>query len=448
MTTAPLPEINSKTAEFYLSSCTSVHAKIDSLFKKLLLLQWVAIVAIAALYTPKTWQAADASTHVHVYAALVLGGAGALFPLFIMKRMPGTTFSRCVTSAAQMCFSVLLIHLCGGRIEAHFHIFGSLAFIAAFRDWKALVVATAVAAVDHIVRGIWLPASIFGVTVVPYLRILEHILYVVFEDIVLFTTMYLSLQETRRLAHIQTDAAELAESLENERASVEGKIHAAMDQFLGDQVAAALSSIREITSSIQGTADNSSQLATHSESNGHLSSAGNEKMQTLMQQVREVADCVGNTRTSIVNLEKSSADISSVTKTIESVAFQTNLLALNASVEAARAGEHGRGFAVVAEEVRSLATRTAAAANEISKITGTIRTGSMDALTAIEDATERALSSLDFANVASESLSMIAESSLQMVSLVESVAAASSMQFEKSHALSKDIENIRKLKAS
>jgi methyl-accepting chemotaxis protein len=85
----------------------------------------------------------------------------------------------------------------------------------------------------------------------------------------------------------------------------------------------------------------------------------------------------------IGQLSDSTKRIGNVVKLIRDIAEQTNLLALNATIEAARAGEAGRGFTVVASEVKTLATETATATEEISAQIGAIQASTTEVVGAI-----------------------------------------------------------------
>ncbi|CAB3654955.1 methyl-accepting chemotaxis protein [Achromobacter pestifer] len=111
------------------------------------------------------------------------------------------------------------------------------------------------------------------------------------------------------------------------------------------------SALTQLTSSVRQTeeaAEHATRLATEA------SSAAERGGQV-------VTDAV----TTMSAISQSSQRITEIISVIDGIAFQTNILALNAAVEAARAGEQGRGFAVVAGEVRTLAQRSAASAQEI-----------------------------------------------------------------------------------
>ncbi len=203
--------------ELYHGLQNEIYVRTDRLFAKLMVFQWLAGIAAALWISPRTWAGSESQLHLHVWAAMFLGGAITSFPVWLAWKKPGHELTRHSIAIGQMLTSALLIHLTGGRIETHFHVFGSLAFLAFYRDWRVLVSATVVVAADHFVRGIFWPQSVFGVLTASSWRWLEHAGWVVFEDFFLF----ISIQQGRRDMRL---VAERQASLEALNAGVELRI--------------------------------------------------------------------------------------------------------------------------------------------------------------------------------------------------------------------------------
>src|SRR5205814_9875296 len=125
------------------------------------------------------------SIPVRVGGGLLLGGLISRPPGALALLLPGRASTRYTIATAQVLTSALLIHLTGGRIETHFHVFGSLAFLAFYRDWRVFIPATLVVATDHYLRGILWPQSVYGVLAPGGWRWLEHAAWVAFEDVFL-----------------------------------------------------------------------------------------------------------------------------------------------------------------------------------------------------------------------------------------------------------------------
>ena len=203
-----------RATDLFYEQQQSIYRHTDRIFAVLMIMQWLAGIAAAYWISPKTWIGASSQTHLHVWAALFLGGAISLFPVMLALLRPGAAATRYCIATAQMLMSALLIHLTGGRIETHFHVFGSLAFLSFYRDWRVLIPATAVVAADHFLRGVFWPQSVYGVIMASQWRWLEHAGWVLFEDTVLCIAIKRSVSEMRDIAIRTAEIKDLNEGLE------------------------------------------------------------------------------------------------------------------------------------------------------------------------------------------------------------------------------------------
>lgn len=178
-----------------------------------------------------------------------------------------------------------------------------------------------------------------------------------------------------------------------------------------------VSNITDITAQVQNSAvrcGNASELVERA--TGYAAEADTKMAQLL---------------TATKNIDQSSAQIVTIVKTIEDIAFQTNVLALNASIEAARAGAAGKGFSVVSDEVRSLAAKSSEAAKNTSTLIGR-------SIQDVKTGTEST-------NLAISAMQVIGECIQSIKMLMDEIALASNQQSEMIVSVENRIKEVSKV---
>ncbi|MFA6849387.1 MAG: methyl-accepting chemotaxis protein [Selenomonadaceae bacterium] len=172
---------------------------------------------------------------------------------------------------------------------------------------------------------------------------------------------------------------------------------------------------------------------------------GSQKIEQALDQMKVIEDAVGGLGQVILQLDRQSREIGTITQAIVGIAGQTNLLALNAAIEAARAGEQGRGFAVVAEEVRKLAEESGQAAENIGKLVADVQLETKGAVDAMEKGSKEVRTGAQVFSLAGESFHAIIGQMEMVLEGVSSIVVNIKTLSDSSQHVVREIDEIESL---
>ncbi len=155
------------------------------LFLGLFLFEYIMGIIASLVISPLAWEGNNHWIHTNVIIATFYTLLLFSLPIYLIIKHPRLTLTKHVIAIAQMLYSAVLIHIFGGRIETHFHIFGSLAFLSFYCNPYVLITATLTVGIDHLLRGLYFPYSVYGLNLVSPYRWLEHVAWVLFEVVFL-----------------------------------------------------------------------------------------------------------------------------------------------------------------------------------------------------------------------------------------------------------------------
>ncbi len=203
----------------------------DRVMGAILVIQFVVSFGAELIFNPFSWSGASAQWSPHLINTLEFGSLITFFPAYLCFAHAGAPQTRYAVTIAQFAWSALLIHITGGRIETHFHVFVSLAILSNYRDWKVIPIATRIILFHHAILGNIYPREVFGVSNQEPWRWVEHSAWVVFEDIVL---TWFCITGTREMQEIATREALLQQTKESIEQQVEDrtmKLGVAMEEL-------------------------------------------------------------------------------------------------------------------------------------------------------------------------------------------------------------------------
>ena len=300
-----------------------------------------------------------------------------------------------LTAVGLLSVSFAGIELAGGVVDAHFHIFVMLVFVALYQRWSALLVAIVSVVVHHAVVGLLFPEHVFGMAGMSALHLVGTVAFhagmVVLEVVaIMFWWHFTEVQERANDALIAA-AAEQVQARDEERQAAAQRQGEDAERELGERsrlLQRISDQARQLSHAAAGVTSDSQSVAL---ATGEMSQSI-EELARAAQLAEDITNQVGvkaHGATDVIGrLAVTSAQIMAASEVIQAIAEQTNLLALNATIESARAGDAGRGFAVVANEVKELAQQSGVNADRITTTLGDVQRLVEEAVTEVAAITD------------------------------------------------------------
>ncbi|KPX11728.1 Histidine kinase, HAMP region: chemotaxis sensory transducer [Pseudomonas syringae pv. coryli] len=242
------------------------------------------------------------------------------------------------------------------------------------------------------------------------------------------------------VAHIRTAAQEVS-SRANALSGLSGGAFEGMEQQSGE-ITSMAGAVEEFSATSMNIADNMGNTERLAQENAQQTRIGRTSMEEASSSLQQIATSLSSTAKVIDTLGQRSQEIGSIVGVITSIADQTNLLALNAAIEAARAGEQGRGFAVVADEVRSLASRTREATDEISGMIASIQQETGNAISTMQQGNTLMQEGLSLNAKVASALAQIDEQSRSAGHQFAAITTATQEQSSTATMLSSNLQSI------
>ena len=362
---------------------------------------------------------------------LALGSAANLLPTWMAAQRRTDSMARITVSTLAAIVPALGVYALSGQswqMDAHMYFFVALAALTILCDWRAIIAASALIAVHHLVLQFLAPAWVFydgsGLG-----RVIFHAIAVVMQAAMLIYLIHMLRGLMQRQAEARLASERVAEAAEARRGAAEDAMTAAAEAARRDaetrkreaeieRATAAREQMHRLTLAFQDNvagvvravgdaaaeldnlghalldmARRGSRESTDTASRATQASASADILAARLhdmaasitaiaasadQQARRSDDASSISaagRDAVRILTEQSHSITGFADSIHSIAAHTNLLALNATIEAAHAGDVGRGFAVVAHEVKILAGQAATATDEIRQLAGSVDSG-------------------------------------------------------------------------